>query len=205
MGILDNLPETSADKPGHEVVDPSIPEGDHAIVVIRRHPFGLVVLVLEVILGVALGLGLLFLLLPTASGSAGVRHALALVSVLLIALAAIFLVIMAALYRDNRWIVTDDSIVQVLRIGLFKIKTAALSMANIEDVSSDRNGIFAQIFGFGTLKCETAGEKSDFHFVYCPKPDTFAHIILDARERFINDNPSAAKRANPLLEVPRSQ
>lgn len=77
-------------------------------------------------------------------------------------------------------------------------------MANIEDVTAEQNGILAELFGFGTLKAETAGERSNFHFLYCPEPNKYAQIILHARERFINEDPQAAKRANELLNVPRS-
>jgi hypothetical protein len=76
-------------------------------------------------------------------------------------------------------------------------------MANIENVSSDQMGLFAHLFGFGSLEIETAGEQPNkFFFRYCPTPDKYAHILLEARERFINDNPEAAERANVRIDVP---
>lgn len=195
-------PTTSADE---EIVDPAVSEGNFEEVIIRRHPFGLVALFLEVIIGLVVALGLVFFLLPSLlSGDAQTQanHWLALFSVIAAAFAAIFLLIATAIYHQNRWVVTDDSITQVAQIGLFNRQTSELSMANIEDVTAEQRGIIATLLGFGTLKAETAGERSNFYFIYCPRPRTYAKIILDARERFINQDPAAAKRANDLLNLP---
>ncbi|MBI3624265.1 PH domain-containing protein [Candidatus Saccharibacteria bacterium] len=211
-----NLGEPPVDTPSptpadEERIDPLIPAGSHEIVTIRRHPFGLVTLYLQTIIGLVVAFGLIFWTLPTLlNGVDGMRTAnitsvLALVAILIGTAAAVFLIIATALYRQNRWVITDDSITQVLRIGIFRTQTSGLSMANIEDVSSERIGIFAVLFGFGTLKVETAGERSNFHFYYCPTPDVYAKILLDARERFIEQDPIAAERANDLLNVPRTK
>lgn len=192
-----------------EVIDPALPAGSHQIVVIRRHLFGLIVLIFEVVIGLGVSFGLIFFLLPSllssvdSSRTTNITSAVSIIGVIVVALAALFLLIATALYRQNRWIISDDSITQVLRIGLFKFQTSGLSMANIEDVTSEKNGIFATLFSFGILKAETAGEQSNFHFYYCPKPEMYAKILLDARERFIESDPTQAERANEKLNVPR--
>ncbi len=208
-----NPTEPPPDVPGpttdnEEVIDPATPAGAHQIVVIRRHPFGLIALIFQVVIGLGISFGLIFFLLPSvlssldSSRTANVTNILWVIVVIVTALAAIFLLIATALYRQNRWIVTDDAITQVLRVGLFNFNTSSLSMANIEDVTSERKGIFANLFGFGTLKVETAGEHSNFHFYYTPRPDMYAKILLDARERFIEEDPIRAERANDRLNVP---
>lgn len=198
--------DTSTPSNDEEIVDPSIPAGNAEQVVIRRHPFGLVALYLQVIFGLLVALGLIFFLLPTLLSGDIKTQAIQWLSVFTIvafALSAIFLLIATAVYRQNRWVVTDDSITQILQVGLFNRQTAELSMANIEDVSAEQRGIIATALGFGTLKAETAGEKSNFHFLYCPNPNMYAKIILDARERYINSDPGRAQKANPLLDTPR--
>lgn len=195
---------TAADE---EIIDPSIPAGSTQQITIRRHPFGIVALYLQAIFGVGLALGLIFFLVPglvTADNKAPIMHSLSLVSVGIIALTVLFLLLATFIYNQNRWIVTDDSITQFTQIGLFRRQNSQLSMANIEDVTAEQVGILAELFGFGTLKCETAGEHSNFHFLYCPRPSKYAKIILDARERFINEEPTAAKRANELLNMPNA-
>jgi membrane protein YdbS with pleckstrin-like domain len=189
-----------------EKVDPLVPAGKHIVIVIRRHPFGLAVQYFVVILAIALSYTLIFWLYPSfASQDTFVRNKMLLEvsAVIVSAFSALILLVGTALYRQNRWVVTDDSITQSLRNGIFGSQISSLSMANIEDISSERQGFFAQFFGFGTLKVETAGEQANkFHFLYCPHPDTYAKILLDARERFINENPQLAKRANDLLNAP---
>jgi hypothetical protein len=41
------------------------------------------------------------------------------------------------------------------------------------------------MFNYGTLKAETAGERSKFAFPFTPNPNKCAQEILHARERFM--------------------
>lgn len=68
-------------------------------------------------------------------------------------------------------------------------------MGNLEDVTTEKTGIFPHMFNYGVLKCETAGERSKFMFSYCPNPDYYAQQILDARERFEQFMRSSEARA----------
>jgi hypothetical protein len=88
------------------------------------------------------------------------------------------------LYWGNSWVVTTDSITQVNQTGLFTRQSSQLSLANLEDVTAEQNGILAHAFNYGLLKAETAGEHSKFSFYYCPNPNLYAQQILHAREQF---------------------
>ncbi len=206
--ITEPYPDVPSRTPGNEeIVDPTIPEGNAEQVTIRRHPFGIVVLYLQAIVGLGVALGLIYFLIPgllSAENTVQANHYLTIFATAAVALTTIFLLIATAIYRQNKWVVTDDSITQFTQSGIFRRQISELSMANIEDVSSEQFGILAELFGFGTLKVETAGERSNFHFIYCPQPNKYSKIILDARERFINEEPEVAKRANDLLSVPRA-
>jgi membrane protein YdbS with pleckstrin-like domain len=201
---LDIPPPTPANE---ELVAPDLPGGNATEVIIKRHPFGLVALYLQALVGLVVALALIWFIIP--SVLSGDIHQQVQYWVSVFGLAAtvitIFVLFVATyVYRRNQWIVTDDSIQQVQQIGLFKRQTSELSMANIEDITAEQNGLLATAFGFGTLKVETAGERSNFHFPYCPNPNKYAQIILQARERFIESDPQTAKRANDLLNVPRT-
>ena len=198
-------PPAAQPQGNEEVIDASLPEGNHELLIIRRHPFGLIALYLETVLGAGVALGLLFFLIPTVLDGDSQAKALQFALVLaVIAFSIIALVLMVAtyVYRQNRWIVTDDCVHQISQRGLFNRQTSELSMANIEDVTAEQKGILAELFGFGTLRAETAGELPYFHFNYCPTPEKYAQVILHAREAYINDAPAQAKRANDLLNVP---
>ncbi len=173
-------------------------------IVIRRHPFGLVALYLEVIVGLSLAFGLSFFLVSEVVDNnrrPEVFHWLSIIVLIIASLAVIILILAAVVYRQNQWIVTQDNITQVLQIGLFRRQTSELTMANIEDVTAEQIGFLAELFNFGALKCETAGELPYFKFLYCPNPNFYGKIILAARQDFIKRDPAAAKRANDLLNL----
>jgi uncharacterized membrane protein YdbT with pleckstrin-like domain len=176
------------------------------VVVLRRHPFGLVALYLQVGFGLLAAVALIYFLLPSllsGDATATAQKWLALFTLVAAAFAGVFLLIATYIYQLNNWRISNDSITQTLQTGLFRRQISELSMANIEDVTAEQNGLLPTLFGFGVLKAETAGERSNFHFVYCPRPNYYAKIILTARENFIEGEPQAAKRANELLSVPR--
>jgi hypothetical protein len=67
---------------------------------------------------------------------------------------------------------------------LFIRKVSRLSMANVEDVTAEQRGILATIFNYGTLTIQTAGTMENFIFTYCPRPNDFAHRVLEARQAY---------------------
>jgi len=157
---------------------------------VRRHLFGLIVLYAQVILGLLLALGLIGFLLPGFLDAIGVSTGTGasiygLISILLVFLAAVFLVLAHRIYTANQLIITDKNITQVLQMGLFHRKVSELSMGSIEDVTARQTGVFQTIFNYGTLTVETAGEQRNFKFVYCPNPNAYAKTLLDARAAFI--------------------
>jgi hypothetical protein len=95
--------------------------------------------------------------------------------------------ISAKVYKGNRWIVTSDSLTQISQNSLFGRQSSQLSLHNLEDVTVQQNGIFQTSFNFGTLRAETAGERSKFVFPFCPDPNSKARDILMAREKFMGD------------------
>jgi hypothetical protein len=161
--------------------------GEQVICEIKRHPIGIVGMyamagLLLTVLAVAVFV-IAPLVMPSVSGSrimevGGLGFALVLAGTLL------FLYIGNTVYIGNRWIVTDDSITQVQQTSLFSKQSSQLSMGSLEDITAEQNGILPQMFNYGVLKAETAGERSKFSFRYCPNPNYYAQQILNAREKF---------------------
>lgn len=168
-------------------------EDDEAVkFVVKKHPFGIFIIVFGVIIAL--------LLVAVTGALAGITFnntssQLTKIAVFVLAiLISIILSFAVYIYFESRFVITDKHIVQILQIGLFNRKTSQLSLLNLEDVTVDKKGIFATILNFGTLTIETAGEQKNFIYTYCPNPNFYADAVLDARRDFIkkqNINPTS--------------
>lgn len=154
---------------------------------LRRHPFGL--LGIHIVAGMLLlvSAAVLFGVLPQTLTTIPTSRVIGLGSIAFIIIAALvsgFLAITHKVYWGNSWILTSDSLTQVTQVSLFDKQSSQLSLGNLEDVTAEQNGIVAHMFNFGTIRVETAGERSKFFFVYCPNPTMYAQKIIQAREEF---------------------
>ena len=158
--------------------------GEQIICQIKRHPIGIIGTYIMagflIIVAVVAGSLVQYFMKNAGSLSLIVWGICALV--VLVALVMLF--VGTKVYWGNRWIVTSDSVTQVLQTSLFNVQSSQLSMGNIEDVTAEQDGILAHMFGYGLLRVETAGERSKFVFKYCPTPNEYARQILNAREQF---------------------
>jgi hypothetical protein len=165
--------------------------GERVVCQIKRHPFGLAAqYVTSGIVILAAAAAAVFVSTQADSmGTTLTSQATALIYGalgLLVALALLILMVSNYIYWKNSWIVTSDSLTQILQPSLFGRQVSQLSLNDLEDVTVQQRGIFQTMFNFGTLRAETAGERSKFVFIYCPKPNVYARDILVAREDFMN-------------------
>lgn len=158
--------------------------------VVHRHPFGIFAIYFITLLAIVAALALIFILVPSVIGNdaKGVKAAINGMALFAIGLVALILFLQTYIYRQNRLLVTNKNVVQILQRGLFNRKTSQLSMASVEDVNAEQSGLFSTLFNFGTLTVQTAGEQENFIFPYCPKPNFYAQEILRAREKFLDKN-----------------
>lgn len=177
---LESITETNIDH---------VDSNETKICEIAKHPIGIIIVYLQAFVGLIIAIGLTYFLLPSVIEDTDTAFAYAnLFAALAIAFAVVVVLLSAIIYRQNRLIVTDRNITQILQNGLFNRKVSQLNLVNVEDVTSTQNGIIATIFGYGELKIETAGEQVNFHYSYCPNPGYFAKIILNAREQILGQN-----------------
>lgn len=160
--------------------------GEHVVVVVRRHIIGLIFIYLQALVGIVAVFAVLFFAFPQSFSnldSQGNRLILALV-ILGVAILVLFLFVATYVYRQNKLLVTDKNLIQINQQSLFIRKISRLSMSNVEDVTADQRGILPTIFNYGTLHIQTAGERPNFEFPYCPKPNIYADQVLEARQAF---------------------
>ena len=164
--------------------------GEKIICDIKRHPIGLlgVYTVSGFLILLLLG-GVAFLPQLVSDVSNQTKLYVFVGALLLAAIIVLFAYVAIVVYKGNRWIVTSDSITQISQVSLFSKQTSQLSLANLEDVTFEQNSLIQTMFGYGTLKVETAGERSKFQFPYCPTPQKCAVEIIQAHEQFMAANP----------------
>ncbi len=159
---------------------------------VRRHWFGLVIVYIEVGIGFAAASLLLYFMAPIMYPNAEVSTRNFNLSVLIGAAAVttwLILVLFTYIYRQSMLLITNKNLTQIVQRGLFSRRVSELSMANVEDVSADQKGFFATSLNYGTLQVETAGETDNFEFPYCPNPNFYGKIVLDARQAYVDAHP----------------
>lgn len=163
-----------------------IETGEQLVTIVHRHPIGIIGIYLGTIVAVLAVLSLGVFLIPDLfdnMSSSGYSLLVAL-SLLGVGVLALVLFVATYIYRQSKMLVTDKSLVQILQQGLFIRKVSRLSMSNVEDVHAEHRGILSTIFDYGVLTIQTAGERENFIFNWCPSPDKYADRIIDARQAY---------------------
>lgn len=180
--------------------------GETPVTVIHKHIFGIAILYIQAAIGLLAAFGLIAFLVPQFIGAeTRLRYGTVLALTMVAIAALIFLVLIVAtyIYRQNKLILSDKNVTQVLQHSLFNRQVSELSLSNVEDVTAEQRGIMASIFNFGELRIETAGEQNNFIFTYCPTPNNFGKIVLDARQRYVDGGlPATRSNDNPLPPAP---
>lgn len=184
MNPQNPYPETAQAKVTNTLT--TMQPGERVIFDLKRHPIGLIfsyIISGSMIIAAAV---LAFVAAPSMSpNNRGAVMAVATIVFFVIAILVLaFVYIANKVYWGNSWVLTSDSLTQVSQTSLFNRQSSQLSLENLEDVTAVQSGILSHIFNFGTLKAETAGERSKFVFNFCANPNYYAQQILQAREEF---------------------
>lgn len=173
-------------------------DDEHLVMVIKKHPIGLVGIYLEMAVGVGalIAMVLLGILNFFADGTHLSKGLILAGSVFIISALVFFLLLAVVVYRKSQLLVTDKGVVQILQKAPFNRSISRLSMANVEDVSVEQKGILASLFGYGTLTIQTAGQEDNFIFAMCPNPDFYANQIIDTRQQYVRTYGEGHKGSN---------
>ncbi len=172
---------------------------EYVVFAVRRHPIGLlqiwgfvgllVVLVMALIVfyaGSRSQLAQLMLLRPEQLPSP------ALVSLPLLLAVALFVVggaVATIVYLGNRFYLTNESVVQVLRTSLLAKREQTINLDNIEDASFRQRGLLQMMLNYGSLRLSTEGEETTYLFNFAANPKLYVAKINDAVEAFKRSRP----------------
>jgi uncharacterized membrane protein YdbT with pleckstrin-like domain len=102
--------------------------------------------------------------------------------VYILLLAGAFLISYIKYYFDLV-ILTDKRIIDIQQVTLFSRNVEELELKNIQNVSSDLQGIFATFLNYGRVTVETAGNNPNFVFNTIPNPQAFARELIKLSEK----------------------
>ncbi len=171
----------------HEVLP--IDDDENVLDVFRHHPFAYILPILIAAFVVALLLGLATLMTSAHAFGAEtiisppfrtyIFEAAAVLSVLVI----VFAYIPVYLRLQEKLVLTDEAVFQVLQPSLFSSKISQVSLERIADVTI-RQDFLGNLMGYGKISIETPGEQDNYEYVYMPTPHNAAKQIIEAHENF---------------------
>lgn len=171
--------------------DLKLGEGDYVITSIRRHPIGMLApLAVGVMVTAVIFLALFnydsFL---TSFQMIGLKIDQSIVFWL--ALLFIFLILIAEyivyfVYSNNKFFLTNDSIIQQVQTGIFSNSEHIINLGNIKDTSYSQNGIIQQLFNYGIIRLSTEGDDTEYKFTFVVNPKDCVITLDNAIENYKN-------------------
>jgi uncharacterized membrane protein YdbT with pleckstrin-like domain len=172
----------------------NLSDAEYVISAVRRHPIGLAIPVILTGFCVALILSLTFNYMPLVE-SFGIIDPPPYGAVLLsgILLSFLFLVggyVAIWVYINNRFFLTNESVIQEIQVSLFSKHEQTVSLVNIEDASYRQQGILQSLFDYGSIRLSTEGDETTYRFYYVANPKREIAILNNAIEAFKNGRPT---------------
>lgn len=171
----------------------NLSEAEYVISAVRRHPIGLAFPVGVTILLVALMASFIinYDIMATALNwvEAPPLESFALVGVLFILLFLLGGYAAVWIYINNKFFLTNESVIQEIQTSLFSRHEQTVSLANIEDASFVQKGILQNLLNYGSIRLSTEGDETTYRFHYVANPKRQIAILNDAVEAFKNGRP----------------
>jgi uncharacterized membrane protein YdbT with pleckstrin-like domain len=88
----------------------------------------------------------------------------------------------------DTWIVTNERVIDISQIGLFKRKVSELHLESIQDISVHTDGVIQSYLNFGNVEIQTGGAVLRFLFEEVPNPLEIKSLTMEAARRFETNN-----------------
>jgi len=192
--IISDATKLKHDRSTQLYPDINLSEGEYVISAVRRHLIGLFVPLAVGVLLISLAFIFLFNFdlvvqaFPFNGGS--ISFSLVTMSVILFVLLVIFgTYVFYHVYTNNKFYLTNESVIQEIQTGIFSRLEQTVSLSNIEDASFTQIGIIQQIFDYGSIRLSTEGDETTYRFSYVASPKEHIAILNNAVEAFQNGRP----------------
>lgn len=170
----------------------NLSKSEYVLSAVRRHPIGLLKIWLFgiVLIGAFMAVYAFGFMSPNAAS--GIQDfAGPAAAVLVVMMMLIFFGVMVAtyVYNDNRFYLTNESVIQEIRNSLFAKNEQTVSLSNIEDASYKQGGILPVLLNYGMIRLSTEGDETTYRFSYVSNPKKQIAILNNAVEAFKNGRP----------------
>ena len=170
----------------------NLSDGEYVILAVRRHPIWLIFPVGSTLLALILIFGLTGIYSSTVAVSpAGMPAAgdVILIAILLALLITIFGYFATWIYMQNRFYLTNESVVQEIQHSLFSKREQTVSLGSIEDASFNQTSFIQTLFNYGTIRLSTEGDETTYRFPFVSQPKEQIAKLNNAIEAFKNGRP----------------
>jgi hypothetical protein len=167
----------------------NLSDGEYVISAVRRHWIGLFAPLLAggfLAFLVLVGLAVYPMLVPSGNPP---FTAVLLPAVMLLILIGLGTYIVAWVYINNRFFLTNESVIQEIQTSLFAHNEQTVSLLNIEDASFSQTGIVQLLFNYGSIRLSTEGDETTYKFHYVSNPKQQLVLLNNAVEAFKNGRP----------------
>lgn len=173
----------------------NLSESEYVISAVRRHIIGLIIPVVLVVFLMIVTLSVTIFYPVITESAAGGTAALPpydtvlLVGFLFTLLLAIGGYIVVWVYINNKFFLTNESVIQEIQVSLFSRHEQTVSLSNIEDASYQQSGIVQTLFDYGSIRLSTEGDETTYRFSYVSNPKKQIATLNNAVEAFKNGRP----------------
>jgi uncharacterized membrane protein YdbT with pleckstrin-like domain len=166
---------------------------------VRRHPIGMVLPLVSTVIGVSIVL-LFVMNYDILVSSLGLPESgfgmVVLMAILMIILLLIGGYLAAWVYINNRFFLTNESVIQEIQTSIFSRREQTVSLQNIEDSSYRQHGLIQTMFNYGSIRLSTEGDETTYRFDYVANPKREVGILNNAVEAFKNGRPVGEEDIN---------
>ncbi|MBC7565281.1 hypothetical protein H7100_03590 [Candidatus Saccharibacteria bacterium] len=172
----------------------NLSENEYVISVVKRHPIGLVI---PLVLGVFLMTVALIILSNYAEivlalnidGQLAEPTVMTAPLLLFCVIVALGMFVSYYVYTNNKFFLTNESVIQEVQLSLFSRHEQTVSLGNIEDASYYQQGLLQQIINYGSIRLSTEGDETTYRFTYVTNPKQRIATLNNAVEAFKNGRP----------------
>ncbi len=167
----------------------NLSKGEYIISEVRRHPIGLLGIVITGALLAIITIAVLAAYPALNPGGNPSIDVLIMPAVLFLILIGLGTYIAAWVYMNNKFFLTNESVIQEIQTTLFAHNEQTVSLGNIEDASYTQTGILQLLFNYGSIRLSTEGDETTYRFQYVANPKLQIALLNNAVEAFKNGRP----------------